>query len=304
MREFLAEYLAEKAIENPNFFVLSGDHGYALFDPLRKVRHKQFINVGVSEQAMIGYAAGMAKEGFKVLVYGLAAFVPIRVLEFIKMDICYENLPVIILGDGAGLVYSTLGPSHQCSEDIACLSVLPEIKIFSPSDKFEMEASLNIALRRNGPSYIRIGKADRVVVHSETIDSSKNFIQVRECRSKIAVLATGSMVSIGLAVSTALDLNLYSFHVVHPLEKEEFKKEFSKFDSIITLEEHSIVAGFGSLVTNLIMENQLDILVSKIGITKGFSSYCGSYEYALKEHGLDEFTVKNRIQNFLDSLNA
>ncbi len=168
MRDVLSNFLATKATLDENFFVMSGDHGYALFDEIRKKAPNQFINTGVTEQALIGAAAGMAKTGKRIVAYGLASFLPIRVLEFIKMNICYERLPVIILGDGAGTVYTTLGASHQCGEDIAALRTLP-VKIFSPADKIEMDLCLEQAFLENVACYIRIGKSDKPRVRTQKI---------------------------------------------------------------------------------------------------------------------------------------
>ena len=109
MRTILSNKITQSAVDNPKFVALTGDHGYALFDEIKKTRPEQFLNVGMIEQAMIGIAAGLSQVGHQTLVYGLASFIPMRVIEQIKLDICYNNLPVKIIGDGAGLVYSVLG---------------------------------------------------------------------------------------------------------------------------------------------------------------------------------------------------
>src|SRR5882757_4836415 len=119
MRAAFSKSLVEAGLRDPRVLLLTGDHGYALFDEFRRVCPRQYINAGVAEQNMVGVAAGLAKAGLRPVVYGLSAFVPVRVLEQIKLDVCYEQLPVVFIGDGAGVVYSTLGASHQCTEDIA-----------------------------------------------------------------------------------------------------------------------------------------------------------------------------------------
>ena len=124
--------------QDPRVLLLTGDHGYALFDEFRQVCPDQYLNAGVAEQNMVGVAAGLAKGGFRPIVYGLSAFVPVRVLEQIKMDVCYESLPVVFIGDGAGVVYSSLGTSHQSTEDVAALRGLPNLSILSPADDLEM----------------------------------------------------------------------------------------------------------------------------------------------------------------------
>src|SRR3954452_23155808 len=121
MRDAFSRSLIQAATADPRVLLLTGDHGYALFDEFRRVCPAQYINAGVAEQNMVGLAAGLAKGGLRPVVYGLSAFVPIRVLEQIKLDVCHEQLPVVFIGDGAGVVYSSLGTSHQSTEDIAAL---------------------------------------------------------------------------------------------------------------------------------------------------------------------------------------
>src|SRR5947207_11709326 len=145
MRMTFSNILCEAAQADPRLLLLTGDHGYALFDPFRGVCPDQYINAGVAEQNMVGVAAGLAKGGFRPVVYGLSAFVPIRVLEQIKMDVCYEHLPVIFIGDGAGVVYSTLGTSHQSTEDVSALRGVPCLSILSPADAAEMTAAMGLA---------------------------------------------------------------------------------------------------------------------------------------------------------------
>ena len=298
MREIISEFLTKKALSYPNFYVLSGDHGYALFDEIRKKCPEQFINVGVSEQAMIGYAAGMTKMGLKTVVYGLSAFIPLRVFEFIKMDICYEDLPVIILGDGAGLVYSTLGPSHQCAEDIACMRTLQNINIFSPCDSFEMEACLEKAYLSKFPSYIRIGKADKGNIHSKKIILDKNsFIKLNDIKSDIAFIATGSMVSTSIEISKNFPITVFSIPELSNINIHEFIKLSSEFKVLVCLEEHSIHGGLGSAISELITENELNKRLIRIGINNRFTKRCGSYEYALKEHGIDEESILNKLKS-------
>src|SRR5437588_8621157 len=165
MRNAFAKMLVQAARTDPRILLLTGDHGYALFDEFRRRCPGQYLNAGVAEQNMVGVAAGLAKGGLRPVVYSLSAFVPVRVLEQIKIDVCYEELPVVFIGDGAGVVYSTLGTSHQSTEDVAALRALPHLAILSPADDLEMTACMELAFRREGPVYLRMGKADLGAVH-------------------------------------------------------------------------------------------------------------------------------------------
>lgn len=297
MREVLSNFLATKATEDKNFFVMSGDHGYALFDEIRKKARDQFINTGVTEQAMIGVAAGMAKTGKRVVTYGLASFIPVRVLEFIKMNICYEKLPVIILGDGAGTVYTTLGASHQCGEDIACLRTLP-VKIYSPADKFEMKLCLEDAFVQKMPAYIRIGKSDKPAIHSENnLPKLAPTITIHKGQSQTAIFATGSMVSTGKDLAQKFGMSLYSCPVLSFYDQKQVVNVLSQYKNIITLEEHSIHGGLGSIIADLIAENGLHLRLSKFGITEYFTKGAGSYEYAIKFHKLDKESLEAAIKH-------
>src|SRR5437764_4174448 len=165
MRDAFSRSLVQAARADERVLLLTGDHGYSLFDEFRYRCPGQYLNAGVAEQNMVGVAAGLAKGGLRPVVYGLSSFVPIRVLEQIKLDVSYENLPVTFIGDGAGVVYSTLGTSQQSTEDIAVLRALPNLSILSPADDWEMTACMRLALEADGPVYVRMGKADLGRVH-------------------------------------------------------------------------------------------------------------------------------------------
>lgn len=299
MRDSFSDALVAAAVKDPQVLLLTGDHGYALFDPFRKACPKQYINCGVAEQNMVGVAAGLAKAGFRPVVYGLAAFVPIRVLEQIKIDICYENLGVILIGDGAGLVYSHLGTSHQSTEDIACTRCVANLTILSPADRFEMTASVEFAFRCKSPVYLRMGKSDRGDVHNGPLQlNSTNMICVRKGSNRITILATGSMVKTAMELAEDLDFNVWSIPCIKPLPKCQLTEIASCTERLIVLEEHSIIGGLGSAISELVSEIH-PLPITRLGINDCFSSTCGSWEHLLKEHCIDIASLKNRLLNEL-----
>src|SRR5438067_4052227 len=127
MRNAFSRGLIQAAKADPRVVLLTGDHGYALFDEFRQACPGQYLNAGVAEQNMVGVAAGLAKGGLRPVVYGLSAFIPVRVLEQIKLDVCYEQLPVCFVGDGAGVVLGTLGTRRHSREGMAMLRALPTL---------------------------------------------------------------------------------------------------------------------------------------------------------------------------------
>lgn len=302
MRNAFSDALVAAAVADPRVLLLTGDHGYALFDQFRKTCPAQYINCGVAEQNMVGVAAGLAKAGFKPVVYGLAAFVPIRVLEQIKIDICYENLPVILIGDGAGLVYSHLGTSHQSTEDIACTRSIPELIVLSPADRFEMTAAMQLAFQSNSPVYLRMGKSDCGDVHATPIQLQPGeMLQVRPSTSKTAILATGSMVKMAMKIADQdLDSEVWSVPVIKPLSNTQLDEIIKRTDQLFTLEEHSVIGGLGSAVAE-ILSSKKSISICQIGVEDQLSNSCGSWEHMLSEHRIDYASVREKINSFLNS---
>lgn len=300
MRNAFSDALVAAALADPKVLLLTGDHGYALFDAFRKARPDQYINCGIAEQNMVGVAAGLAKAGFKPIVYGLAAFVPVRVLEQIKMDVCYENLPVILIGDGAGLVYSHLGTSHQSTEDIACTRAIPSLTVLSPADRFEMTATMQLALQLASPVYLRVGKSDRGDVHSGPVSlKAGELLQVRQGTQRIALLATGSMVKTAMDLSDqGLNAQVWSVPSIKPLSPQLLGEIANHVDCIVTLEEHSTMGGLGACVAEEVATHR-PLSICRIGIEDRFSAYCGTWDYLLQEHRLDLLSIREKIEAFM-----
>ena len=303
MRELFSDLLVEHVSKNQNIYLLSGDHGYALFDKLRKEKPMHFLNAGVAEQNMVGVGAGLAKTGFFPIMYGLSAFVPIRVLEQIKIDFCYENLPGLFIGDGAGVVYSHLGTSHQSTEDIAALRAIPNLSVLSPCDDYEFKACFNWALEQKHTVYIRMGKADLGAVHkSEISHLSSTPLSIIRQNSDLAFFATGSMVKTCQEIIDHMKIkaDLYSVPVLKQagVSSEALSATVSPYKRIITFEEHSIYGGLGDLVCAVAAELGTT-RVKKIGISDRFSQYCGTYQYLMKEHGLDLLSLDIKVRGWL-----
>lgn len=299
MRDAFSSALVAAARRDPKVVLLTGDHGYALFDAFRRECPDQFINCGIAEQNMVGVAAGLAKGGFKPIVYGLAAFVPVRVLEQIKIDVCYEGLPVMLIGDGAGVVYSHLGASHQSTEDIGCTRVISGLTVLSPADRHEMMAVMNLGLDLAGPVYIRVGKSDQGDVHVAPVSIAPGQILRVRRGGGLAILATGSMVSTALALrDSGLNAEVWSVPCIKPMDASQLEDIAGRVSAIITMEEHSVMGGLGSVVTEALAQ-RARVPVMRIGVEDRFSAKAGTWKYLMGEHGLDVESVRTRIDEFL-----
>lgn len=301
MRDALSESLVRFASQNEKFYLLTGDHGYALFNSFRESFPERFINAGVAEQNMVGVAAGLSKVGYYPVIYGLSAFVPIRVLEQIKIDLCYENLSCLLIGDGAGVVYGHLGTSHQSTEDIACLRPLPNITILSPCDRFEMESCFALSMKVNGPVYLRVGKSDLGDIYQSVPEVHLNSLNlVRAGENKLAFVATGSMVSLArrLADMRFQGATVFSAPCIKPFSVRNLKHLLGQYENVCVFEEHSVYGGLGSAFSEFAAENGSPKVI-RIGINDRFSEYCGSYSYLMKEHGLDFEGVLQQLKSKL-----
>jgi transketolase len=302
MRAAFSAALVRLAKADPNVLLLTGDHGYALFDDFRRECPAQYINAGIAEQNMVGMAAGLARAGFRPFVYGLSAFIPVRVVEQIKLDVAHDKLPVVLIGDGAGFVYSHLGTSHQSTEDIACTRAIPDLSVYSPADRFEVAACMEMAYASNAPVYLRMGKSDRGDVHAAVPHAEAGrLLEVKPGQAgEIAFIATGALVrtAIDIAAGAYPDATVWSAPFIKPVNGAQVAAICAQSRCVVVLEEHSVLGGLGSAIAEIATEFA-PVRILRLGVRDRFSHHCGTYEYLLKEHGLDRAAVEQRIRDFL-----
>lgn len=302
MRVAFSDALVHLAKGDPQVLLLTGDHGYSLFDDFRRECPTQYINAGIAEQNMVGMAAGLARAGFRPFVYGLSAFIPVRVVEQIKLDIAHDKLPVVLIGDGAGFVYSHLGTSHQSTEDIACTRAIPHLAVYSPADRFEVKACMEEAYSQMGPVYLRMGKSDCGDVHAAELQVTAGDLLKAKSGStdEITFIATGSLVrtAVDIAEESYPDAKVFSAPFIKPINLAQVTALCQKSRAVVVLEEHSVLGGLGSVISEITSEFA-PTRVLRVGVRDRFSHYCGTYEYLLKEHGLDRAAIEQRIHDFL-----
>jgi len=300
MRAAFSKALVAAAQANERILLLTGDHGYALFDEFRDLCPKQYVNGGIAEQNLVGVAAGLAKCGFYPVVYALSSFIPVRVLEQIKLDLCSEELPVLFIGDGAGVVYSTLGISHQSTEDIAVLRALPHMRILSPADHYEMKAAMELAFQTPAPVYLRMGKSDLGSIHATQPRLEwGRLLPIHSGNGDVVFIATGPLLN--LAVTLAREWPgsaLWSAPSLKPLQPESVVAACKQHRYVITLEEHNIIGGLGGAVAEILSQEH-PLPLCRLGVSDRFSELCGSYSYLMKEHGLDVESTRTKIAAFI-----
>jgi transketolase len=291
-RDALFNELYQIAVDDPKVIVLSADTGARKFKDFQENIPKQFYNVGISEANMMSVAAGLALNGRHVFVFGISNFVTLRCFEQVKLDICSMNLPVTILGMGTGYSYSSDGTTHHIIDDISIMRALSGITIWNPSD-YAMSAKLvHMAYELNSPSYIRFDKGPfRHLYDSFSKGFEDGMIELTPGMDA-TIISTGIMVSKALEISLELskkklDVGVIDLYRLKPVNKELLRKLVSK--RVITLEEHSVIGGLGSIVAEALSD------VKVYGIPDIYHFEAGSREYLQKLDGVDNETIINGI---------
>ena len=300
MRNAFASEITALAAEDPRAVLLMGDIGNRLFDDYRSKFADRFLNCGVAEANMIGIAAGMALCGLRPVAYTIAAFSTVRCLEQIRVDVAFQNLPVVIVGVGGGLSYAELNATHHSCEDIAMLRVLPNMAVVCPGDAIEVRLALRAALRREGPTYLRLGKKGEPVVHREPPEFEIGRGIVVRPGSQVCLLSTGNMLPTALQAADLLkdrlSTQVVSFHTVKPLDESLLERAFSSFDLVVSLEEHSVLGGLGGAIAEWLTEHPVPKpRLLRLGTDDRFIYQATDQEHARALYNLAPEAVARRI---------
>lgn len=303
MRNAFADELTKLGNEDPRVVMLSGDIGNRLFDKFRAAHESRFLNCGVAEQNMMGVAAGMAMSGLRPIAYTITPFITSRCFEQIRVDVCYQEAPVIIVAVGAGMSYAGLGPTHHSCEDIAILRSLPNMKVVCPADAWEVRAAMRAALKQDNPVYIRMGKKGEPVVHAGIpADFAIGKAITVEEGVDVCLLSTGNMLpevmhTAKLLRDQGITARVVSFHTVKPLDEACLAEAFSRFKLVATIEEHSLIGGLGAAVSEWLIDGEMKILkFLRFGTPDAFFRLSGEQEYAREQLGLGAEHMAQKIK--------
>lgn len=261
----------------------------------------QCINFGISENNKVAAAAGLASCGKIPFVYTTNAFLAYRSYEFIRDDICLQNRNVKLIGMGCGLSWSTLGSTHHTTEDISALKALPNLTILSPASPKEVEKSVIEAYKIKGPVYIRIGMSNEKEIYDGDYDFKigKN-IKITDGESA-TVFVTGSIISELLENMESLNneginLKIINVPTLKPIDEANIIEECKKSKLVFSLEEHNVIGGLGSSIADIIVTNNLNTKLVKIGLNDCFATGYGTYDEIKKMNGLDRNSIQKIIK--------
>lgn len=304
MRNAFADVLTKLAESDQTVTLFYADIGNRLFNGLKAIAPGRTINAGIAESNMASMAAGAAKMGLRPFIYTITPFTTARNFEQIKIDIAYQNLPVIIVGTGSGLSYANLGPTHHSFEDIALMRALPNMAIVCPADSYELAVLMPQLLTLNRPVFFRIGKKNEPMVHDNkpVLTVGKAFVMVKGQR--LAILSTGTIMPVAKSLFTLLKAagfhpELVSFHTVKPLDTDYLEQLAQHFEHVITLEEHNVSGGFGSAILEWMSEQPKSPKVHRFGIPDQFIDQVHSQKDARAKIDLTEQAIFEKVIKFL-----
>ena len=304
MRDAFIGELYKYAKKDSNIIYITNDQGAISLDKFRYDIPDQFINAGVSEQNIISTATGLSLGGKKVYVYSIASFITLRCFEQIKLDLCSMNIPVTIIGVGACYSYSADGPSHHATEDIALMRSLPNMEIYSPSDSNITKGLVDITLKSKNPIYIRLDREKLPILYNEKDDFSEGFKSVRN-GNDLCIIATGIMVHKALDVAEELKkenihTKVIDIYRLKPINSKRIVKEIDKIEKIVTIEEHTINGGLGSIISEIIADFNKKNDLKRIGIEDNYLYGYGSREKLHIDSGIDKDSIVKKIKEWLN----
>ena len=297
MRKTSLNSVYKLAKNNKKVVYIGSDLGAGVLDNMKDEMPERFFMEGVSEQHIIGMAAGIAMEGFIPYVNTIATFLTRRCFEQIAVDLCLHDLPVRLIANGGGAVYAPLGPTHLAVEDIAILRSLPNMTIIAPCDADEMQRMMPQTVDWPHPIYIRLAKGGDPIVSREELGFTIGKGIVMKEPIEAVYVTTGVMTQLALKASELLHKKGISSGVIHmptirPLDEKLLKKYIPKVEAIVVIEEHRRIGGLGSAILELCNDEMPEETskITRIGFPDAFADQYGNQNSLLEYWGI---TVEN-----------
>lgn len=292
MRTAFIDTISKLARKDKNVWLLTGDLGHGMMESFIKEFPSQFLNVGVAEQNMIGIAAGLAMTGKKVFVYSISTFATMRPFEQIRNDVCYHNLPVFIVGGGSAFSYSLFGCSHFPIEDLGIMSILPNMKVFSPGDPIEVEALTEIAYKSGTPAYIRLGRKGEPKFHKNKNEINFGKFSTIKKGQDATIIVTGRILNRAVEAANILSrenifVNVISAHTLKPFDDKNLLSVIKNTGALVTCEEHLLRGGLATAVSEFIVKKNIKVPVISLGIPDEFPKGVGWQDYFFDRYNLN-----------------
>jgi transketolase len=303
MRNRFADTFYELGVADQRLCIVVADISPA--GSIAKFRERfpnRFVNTGVAEQIMIGMVAGMAQRGLRPFAYTIATFTLYRPFEMVRDDLCYQNLPVTIVGIGGGLTYSTLGATHHAQEDVAIATSIPNMSVIAPCDPAETEAATRwCAVQERGPVYLRLGKAGEPDLSSKA--PQWEFGKARQLRTgrDLCILSYGPIMKRAIALADHLETAgvrtaVYSVHTLKPLDTEMIGQILLNYPRVVVVEECAPNGSLAMRVKELAWTLGAACRLDTFTLQDAFIHCYGSHDDILDAHGLAPADILGQLK--------
>lgn len=305
LRNVMVETFVKAVKEGVNLIVVVGDStSTSKIAPFEKLYPDRVVNVGIAEQNLVGISVGLSLSGYVAVTANAAPFLIARSNEQVKNDVCYSESNVKLFGLNAGVAYGSLGSTHHAIDDISIMRGLGNIEIFAPADPVETEEIVLYALKNKGPMYIRMDNAQFPYLHDKKYRFTPGKVDVLKHGKDVTLISVGSLVSEAYRASLdlteeSIDVELINVSSIRPLERNTIIQSILKTKKVVTVEEHSLHGGIGSLTAEIIAENKLNASFTPLGITEGQFAKAGPREQIRAYYGIDRNGIYNTIKKIL-----
>jgi|TARA_B110000008_G_scaffold278085_1_gene320924 transketolase len=308
MRNTCLNEVYQLAKKNEKILFIGSDLGAGTLSSMKYEMPEQFFMEGISEQHIIGMSAGLAMEGFIPYVNSIAPFLTRRCYEQVLIDLCLHDLPVRLIGNGGGVVYAPLGPTHLAVEDLAIFRAIPNMTIIAPCDAEEMHRLMPMTVDWPHPIYIRLAKGGDKVVSNPDLDFEIGKAILMRPPKDGLFITTGVMAQKALEASSQLllegiDCGVLHMHTVKPLDHNALINLIPKVNAVVTIEEHYRIGGLGSAV----LETCSDLIpkhtskITRLGFPDKFADQYGSQETLTNYWGINVESIKNAMLSKLNN---
>ncbi len=305
MRNSFIKHVTQAAYEDSSIYLITGDMGFSVLEIFQNAFPNRYINAGIAEQNMISMAAGLAMAGKNVFVYSTVPFVTMRCFEQIRINICYQKLPIKLIGVGGGFSHGPMGVTHHSTEDVSIMRVLPGMTIVAPGSKHELDLLAHDIIAYPEPIYLRITKTQETVVYPEN-----NTVQLGKALEIIPsdtylLATTSSALDLGYNIchelrSIGIDIGLVSLHTIKPIDINYFLEKQKTLKGIFTLEEHLLIGGIGEALSYIICTQfNKKIIFKSFGINDIYPHKIGTRAYLLENFGLTQENISTAIKQNL-----
>lgn len=313
MRNTCLNMVYALAKEDERVVFIGSDLSPGLLAEMQREMPDRYYMEGIAEANVIGMAAGLAMEGFIPYVNTIATFITRRCYEQVAIDLCLHNLPVRLIGNGGGLVYAPLGPTHLAIEDMAIMRALPNMAVVAVADAEEMKSLMRASLDWPGPLYIRLAKGgDPIISRKENGFAIGRAITMRrpETRSPVALMATGIMTAHCLAAADELarrdiDASVLHVHTVKPLDASAVLAHADGAQLVVTVEEGVAIGGLGSAITDVLAQGVRPLPpILRLALPDAFPHNYGVQNDLLELYGLMPHQVAASVARALGRVEA